>query len=68
MKSNGKKKIKELPVLQDGVNGNYEGYDVILLISETARLGNLITKRGTLKILIPLCCTTKPIRHKQFRP
>jgi hypothetical protein len=26
MKSNGKKKIKELPVLQDGVNGNYEGY------------------------------------------
>jgi hypothetical protein len=48
MKSNGKKKIKELPVIQDGVNGNYEGYDVILLISETARLRNLITKRGTL--------------------
>jgi hypothetical protein len=28
----GKKKIKELPVLQESVNGNYEGYDVILLM------------------------------------
>jgi hypothetical protein len=32
MKSIGKKKIKELPVLQESVNGNYEGYDVILLM------------------------------------
>jgi hypothetical protein len=35
-------------------------------MSETARLRNLITKRGTLEILIPLCCTTDPVRHKRF--
>jgi hypothetical protein len=32
MKSIEKKKIKEPPVLQESVNGNYEGYDVILLM------------------------------------
>ncbi|MDQ3840237.1 MAG: helix-turn-helix transcriptional regulator [Thermoproteota archaeon] len=36
-------------------------------MSETAKLRNLITKRGTLEILIPLCCKTSPVRHKQFR-
>jgi DNA-binding HxlR family transcriptional regulator len=36
-------------------------------MSGTAKLRNLITKRGTLEILIPLCCTTNPVRHKQFR-
>jgi DNA-binding HxlR family transcriptional regulator len=36
-------------------------------MSETAKLRDLITKRGTLEILIPLCCTTNPVRHKQFR-
>jgi DNA-binding HxlR family transcriptional regulator len=35
-------------------------------MSETARLRKLITKRGTLEMLIPLCCTTEPVRHKQF--
>jgi DNA-binding HxlR family transcriptional regulator len=48
-------------------NCSFEGYDALLLMSETARLRNLITKRGTLEILIPLCCTTNPVRHKQFR-
>jgi DNA-binding HxlR family transcriptional regulator len=62
-----KKKIKELPVLQENANCSFEGYDALLLMSETARLRNLITKRGTLEILIPLCCTTNPVRHKQFR-
>jgi DNA-binding HxlR family transcriptional regulator len=62
-----KKKIKELPVLNQNANCSFEGYDAILLMSETARLRNLITKRGTLEILIPLCCTTNPVRHKQFR-
>jgi DNA-binding HxlR family transcriptional regulator len=62
-----KKKIKELPVLQENANCNFEGYDALLLMSETAKLRNLITKRGTLEILIPLCCTTNPVRHKQFR-
>ena len=36
-------------------------------MSETAKLRKLITKRGTLEMLIPLCCSTDPIRHKQFR-
>jgi DNA-binding HxlR family transcriptional regulator len=67
METIGKKKIKELPVLQENANCGFEGYDALLLMSETAKLRNLITKRGTLEILIPLCCTTNPVRHKQFR-
>lgn len=62
-----KRKIKELPVLKENANCNFEGYDALLLMSETAKLRTLITKRGTLEILIPLCCTTNPVRHKQFR-
>jgi len=46
---------------------DFEGYDALLLMSETAKLRKLITKRGTLEILIPLCCTTNPVRHKQFK-
>ncbi|MFZ0510319.1 MAG: helix-turn-helix domain-containing protein, partial [Candidatus Nitrosopolaris sp.] len=34
---------------------------------ETAKLRKLITKRGTLEILIPLCCTTSPVRHMKFK-
>ena len=67
METIGKKKTKELPVIQENANCNFEGYDALLLMSETAKLRNLITKRGTLEILIPLCCTTNPVRHKQFR-
>src|ERR671912_2162732 len=62
---------KELPLLNEKENKckaeDFEGYDATLLMSETAKLRNLITKRGTLEILIPLCCTTDPVRHKQFR-
>jgi DNA-binding HxlR family transcriptional regulator len=36
-------------------------------MAETAKLRNLITKRGTLEILIPLCCSTEPVRHKKFK-
>jgi DNA-binding HxlR family transcriptional regulator len=32
-----------------------------------ARLRKIITKRGMLEILIPLCCSTKPVRYKQFK-
>lgn len=45
----------------------FSGYDASSLMSETARLRKTITKRGTLEILIPLCCTTEPVRYKQFR-
>jgi DNA-binding HxlR family transcriptional regulator len=63
----GKERGKGLPVLNKNIECNFEGYDASLLMSETARLRSLITKRGTLEILIPLCCTTDPVRHKQFR-
>jgi DNA-binding HxlR family transcriptional regulator len=63
----GKDIEKGLPVLNNISNCNFEGYDATLLMSETAKLRSLITKRGTLEILIPLCCTTNPVRHKQFR-
>jgi DNA-binding HxlR family transcriptional regulator len=62
-----KEKGKALPVLNKNIECNFEGYDASLLMSETAKLRNLITKRGTLEILIPLCCTSNPVRHKQFR-
>jgi DNA-binding HxlR family transcriptional regulator len=62
---------KKLPLLNKKENkcniDDFEGYDALLLMSETAKLRNLITKRGTLEILIPLCCTTNSVRHKQFR-
>ncbi|MFZ0222929.1 MAG: transposase, partial [Candidatus Nitrosopolaris sp.] len=31
-------------------------------MADTAKLRKLITKRGTLEVLIPLCCTTNPVR------
>ena len=67
METISKRKLKDLPILKENANCNFEGYDALLLMSETAKLRNLITKRGTLEILIPLCCTTNPVRHKQFR-
>ena len=67
METISKSKLKDLLVLKENANCNFEGYDALLLMSETAKLRNLITKRGTLEILIPLCCTTNPVRHKQFR-
>ena len=67
METISKRKVKELPVLNKNVECNFEGYDASLLMSETAKLRNLVTKRGALEILIPLCCTTNPVRHKQFR-
>src|ERR687888_2571554 len=67
METISKSKAKRLSVLNKNLECNFEGYDASLLMSETAKLRNLITKRGTLEILIPLCCTTDPVRHKQFR-
>jgi DNA-binding HxlR family transcriptional regulator len=60
----GVMKETKIPVMQDC---NFAGYDALSLMSETARLRKIITKRGTLEILIPLCCSTEPVRHKQFR-
>ncbi len=51
----------ELPVVQDNEVCGFTGYDVDSLMKETVKLRKIITKRGTLEILIPLCCTTKPV-------
>jgi DNA-binding HxlR family transcriptional regulator len=67
METISKRKEKGLPILNKNLECNFEGYDASLPMSETAKLRNLITKRGTLEILIPMCCTTDPVRHKQFR-
>ncbi len=45
----------------------FDGYDVSKLLRETSTIRDLITKRATLEILFPLCCTTEPVRHKQFK-
>jgi len=58
-------KRKSPPMIKDSCS--FVGYDASSLMSETSKLRKIITKRGTLEILIPLCCTTKPIRYKQFR-
>ena len=60
-----KGRIRELPLYKAGCN--FEGYDASSLMAETAKLRNLITKRGTLEILIPLCCSTDAVRYKKFR-
>jgi hypothetical protein len=46
----------------DETTAGLSSYYVKYLRSVDAKLRNLITKRG-----IPLCCTTNPVRHKQFR-
>jgi DNA-binding HxlR family transcriptional regulator len=54
-----------LPVVNETCG--FEGYNPLTLMSETSKLRGLITKRGTMEILIPLCCTTDSVRYKQFR-
>jgi len=58
-------KGKRLPVIENKCE--FEGYNVSKLLEETSSIRDLITKRATLEILFPLCCTTKPVRHKQFK-
>ena len=57
----------ELPLVQDIQNCDFHGYDADTLMKETAKLRKIITKRGTLEILIPLCSTTAPVRYLKFR-
>jgi DNA-binding HxlR family transcriptional regulator len=59
-----RQKGNKLPVYNEC---SLEGFDAAKLMTETAKLRRLITKRGTLEMLIPLCCSTEPVRHKQFR-
>jgi DNA-binding HxlR family transcriptional regulator len=57
-------KVKRLPLYD---KCNFDGYDSQKLMLETAKLRELITKRGTFEMLIPLCCTTNPVRYKHFK-
>jgi DNA-binding HxlR family transcriptional regulator len=65
MKETKRQKINKLPVYDN--NCNLEGFDSQKLMLQTTKLRNLVTKRGTFEMLIPLCCTTNPVRYKQFR-
>ena len=56
--------VNRLPLF-DGCS--FEGYDAALLMKETAKIRKLVTNRGTLEMLIPLCCTARPVRYKEFR-
>jgi DNA-binding HxlR family transcriptional regulator len=56
---------KALPVYNESCV--FDGYEPEQIMNETKRLRELITKRGTLEILIPLCCTTDPVRYINFR-
>jgi DNA-binding HxlR family transcriptional regulator len=62
-----KKEFSELPLIQENENCNFQGYDVENLMKETSQLRKLITKRGTLEILIPLCCSNDSVRYLKFR-
>ena len=66
MKETKRQNVNKLP-LYDNDSCSFEGYDSQKLMLQTSKLRNLITKRGTFEMLIPLCCTTNPIRYKQFR-
>jgi DNA-binding HxlR family transcriptional regulator len=66
MKETKRQKVNKLPIYNDD-SCNFNGYDSQKLMLQTAKLRNLITKRGTFEMLIPLCCTTNPVRYKQFR-
>ncbi|HEY7573340.1 MAG TPA: helix-turn-helix domain-containing protein [Nitrososphaeraceae archaeon] len=57
----------DLPLVQANQNCDFYGYDADTLMKETAKLRKIITKRGTLEILIPLCCTTNSVRYIKFR-
>lgn len=57
--------VNRLPMLKNECS--FEGYDASILMKETAKVRKLITKRGTIEMLIPLCCSTNPVRHKEFR-
>jgi DNA-binding HxlR family transcriptional regulator len=63
------KTSKKLPILDnDKMNPcDFYGYSVESLMKETSELRKIITKRGTLEILIPLCCSTDPVRYLTFK-
>jgi DNA-binding HxlR family transcriptional regulator len=73
METNGRRHEKtttapiKLPLIRNEQSCDFNGYDADILMKETVKLRKLITKKGTLEILIPLCCTTNPVRYIKFR-
>ena len=65
MKETKRQKVNKLLIYENSCN--FEGYDSQKLMLQTAKLRNLVTKRGTFEMLIPLCCTTTPLRYMKFR-
>jgi DNA-binding HxlR family transcriptional regulator len=65
MKETKGQKVNKLPIYDNSCN--FEGYDSQKLLLQTTKLRDLVTKRGTFEMLIPLCCSTNPVRYKQFR-
>ena len=65
MKETKRQQVNKLPIYDNSCH--FEGYDSQKLMLQTTKLRNLVTKRGTFEMLIPLCCTTNPIRYKHFR-
>ena len=61
------RRVKLPTITKKQQNCSFDGYDAMSLMAETAKLRKLITKRGTLETLIPLCCTTHPVRYMKFR-
>lgn len=57
--------VNRLPMYRNECS--FEGYNAAILMKETAKIRKLITKRGTIEMLIPLCCSAQPIRYKEFR-
>jgi DNA-binding HxlR family transcriptional regulator len=57
--------VNQLPMYKNECS--FEGYNAAVLMKETAKIRKLITKRGTMEMLIPLCCSTEPVRYKEFR-
>ena len=69
-KINRPRELTKLPVIQSEnlkETCNFKGYDIDSLMKETSQLRKLIAKRGTLEILIPLCCNSSPVRYLTFR-
>ena len=78
-KANAAKSIvnrRELPVIQNQLQRHGKEPEAKFMwiwwvrcwtTYEWNQLRELITKRGTLEILIPLCCTTNPVRYIKFR-
>jgi DNA-binding HxlR family transcriptional regulator len=65
MKETKRQKVNKLSIYDNSCN--FEGYDSQKLMLQTTKLRNLVTKRGTFEMLIPVCCSTNPVRYKQFR-